>query len=87
MLGRKKKEGRPLPETADMKTWREEFKDMKLADHDLMLKKLGLDAEDIAEFNEAETKGKKLEVLLGLGEAAPESEEPKLVEKPVKKKW
>ena len=67
MIGRKK-EGRPLPETADMKMWREEFKEMKLEDHDIMLKKLGLDKEDIEEFNEAETKGKRLEDIMGLGE-------------------
>lgn len=66
MLGRKKAEGRPLPETADMKMWREEFKQMSLEDHDKVLKNLGLDDEDIAEFNEAETSGKKLEDVFGL---------------------
>ncbi|HLC93203.1 MAG TPA: hypothetical protein VJH23_05865 [archaeon] len=77
MLGRKKKEGKPIPETSDMKMWREEFKEMKLEDHDKMLKNLGLDEEDIAEFNEVETKGKKLEDLLGLdgdGQGAKQAE-------------
>lgn len=65
MFGRKK-EGRPLPETADMKMWREEFKQMSLEDHDRVLKNLGLDDEDIEEFNEAEKSGKKLEDVMGL---------------------
>lgn len=68
MLGRKKKEGRPLPETADMKAWREEFKGMTLEDHNRVLKNLGLDDEDINEFNEAEKSGKKLEDVMGLSE-------------------
>lgn len=66
MLGRKKKEGQPLPETADMKIWREEFNEMTIEDHDKVLKNLGLDDEDIAEFNEAEKGGKKLEDIMGV---------------------
>ena len=62
----RKKEGRPLPETADMKIWKEEFSQMSLEDHDRVLKNLGLDDEDIAEFNEAEKSGKKLEDVMGL---------------------
>ncbi len=69
MLGRKKKEGRPLPETADMKMWHEKFKEMTLEDHDKVLKNLGLDDEDIAEFNEAEKSGKRLEDVMGLSDA------------------
>lgn len=72
MLGRKKKEGRPLPETADMEAWREEFKEMTLEDHDKVLKSLGLDEEDIEEFNEAEKTGKKLEDVMGLSEVPAE---------------
>lgn len=68
MLGRKKKEGRPLSDTADMKMWREEFNEMKLEDHDRVLKNLGLDDEDIEEFNETVRKGGKAEDLLGVGE-------------------
>lgn len=68
MLGRKRGEGRPLPDTEDMKIWREEFNQMTLEDHDRILKNLGLDEEDIKEFNEAAKKGKKVEELLGLDE-------------------
>ena len=66
MLGRKKAEGRPLPDTPDMKAWREEFSQMSLEDHDNVLKNLGLDKEDIEEFNETVKKGGKAEELLGL---------------------
>ena len=69
MLGRKKAEGKPLPETADMKAWREGFKEMTIEDHDKVLKNLGLDEEDIEEFNEAEKGGRKLEDLLGVPES------------------
>lgn len=68
MLTRKKGEGKPLPETADMKMWREEFKEMKIEDHQKVLKNLGLDDEDIEEFKQAEKGGKKLEDILGVGE-------------------
>ncbi|HLC80087.1 MAG TPA: hypothetical protein VJG83_06780 [archaeon] len=73
VLGRKK-EGKPLAETADMKMWREEFNQMSLEEHDRVLKNLGLDKEDIEEFNEAEKGSKKLEDLLGIpnGQEAPE---------------
>lgn len=64
----RKKEGRPLPETEDMKIWREEFNQMSLEDHDKVLKNLGLDEEDIEEFNETVKSGKKLEDVLGLEE-------------------
>ncbi|MFH1391239.1 MAG: hypothetical protein ABIH20_02915 [Candidatus Diapherotrites archaeon] len=49
---KKKKEGHPLPETADMKIWREDFDQMSIEEHDKILKNLGLDEEDIEEFNE-----------------------------------
>ena len=48
---KRKKEGRPLPDTPDMKMWREEFNPMTPEDHGLVLKNLGLDEEDIEEFN------------------------------------
>lgn len=60
----RKREGRPLPETAGMKMWREEFNEMKLEEHDRVLKNLGLDEEDIEEFNETVKKGGKAEDLL-----------------------
>jgi hypothetical protein len=48
----KKKDGRPLPETPDMKIWREEFDEMGLEEHHNKLKALGLSDEDIKEFDE-----------------------------------
>ena len=48
----KKKEGRPLPDTPDMKIWREEFDEMGLEEHHNKLKALGLSDEDIKEFDE-----------------------------------
>ncbi|MEM4326801.1 MAG: hypothetical protein QXZ13_01365 [Candidatus Diapherotrites archaeon] len=82
MLGRKRGEGRPLPDTEDMKIWREEFNQMSLEDHDRILKNLGLDEEDIKEFNEAAKKGKKAEDLLGLNESFEiENDENKLIKK------
>ena len=78
MPGRKRSEGGPLPETADMKMWREEFGEMKLEDHNRVLKNLGLDEDDIEEFNAVEKGGKKLEDLLGVGEGTQvEQAEPK----------
>ena len=48
----KKKEGRPLPETQDMKLWRREFDEMGLDEHHNKLKSLGLSDEDLREFDE-----------------------------------
>jgi hypothetical protein len=61
----RKREGHPLPDTEDMKIWREEFNQMTLEDHDKILKNLGLDEEDIKEFNESVKSGKKVEDLFG----------------------
>ena len=57
MRGRKK-EGQPLPETAEMRMWKKEFERMSLKEHDDKLRQLGLDDEDIKEFNE-DFKGNK----------------------------
>src|SRR3989344_6804886 len=73
----RKKEGRPLAETADMKVWREEFNEMSLEDHDKVLKNLGLDAEDIQEFNDS-VQGKR-------PKAWEETEEPQEEVQPQKK--
>lgn len=54
----KVKEGKPLPDTPEMKLWREEFESMSLTEHDKKLERLGLDKEDIEEFNK-EFKKKK----------------------------
>lgn len=64
MLGRKKAEGRPIKEKAEDKIWRSEFEQMSLKEHAAKLAQLGLDDEDIEEFNgkfagKAEKKGKK----------------------------
>lgn len=48
----KKKEGRPLPDTQDMKLWRREFEEMSLDEHHNKLKSLGLSDEDLREFDE-----------------------------------
>ena len=57
---KRKKEGKPLPETADMKIWREEFDQMSSEDHHRVLKNLGLDDEDIDDFD-ADISGKSAE--------------------------
>lgn len=51
-MARKKKDGKPLPDTQDMKIWREEFEQMTPEEHHNVLKNLGLDEEDIEEFDE-----------------------------------
>ena len=71
-----KKEGKPLRETEDMKIWKEEFKEMSLEDHNRVLKSLGLDEGDIADFNEIVKSNKSAEELLGLDGSA-EEESPK----------
>ncbi len=58
---RKPPEGARLPDSADMKAWREEFDEMKTDDHLAKLKALGLDEEDLEEFKEMEEKGVPLE--------------------------
>jgi len=52
MRSAKKKEGRPLPPKPEDKIWLEEFNEMTAEDHRLKLKQLGLDDEDINEFDE-----------------------------------
>ncbi|MFH1586724.1 MAG: hypothetical protein ABID38_02615 [Candidatus Diapherotrites archaeon] len=51
-IGGRKKEGRPLPEKPEDKIWREEFDQMTVEDHNEKLKGLGLEEEDIEEFDE-----------------------------------
>ncbi|MEK6958944.1 MAG: hypothetical protein AABW59_02755 [archaeon] len=58
-------DGAKLKETADMVAWRKEFEKMSEKEHVSKLKELGLDDEDIKEFDEME-KGVPLEKeLLG----------------------
>ena len=52
MRSAKKKESRPVREKPEDKIWREEFEQLTIDDHDGKLKSLGLDEEDIEEFNE-----------------------------------
>jgi hypothetical protein len=51
-------EGAKMKETADMLIWRKDFEKMKIEDHKSKLKELGLDDEDLGEF-EALKKGEK----------------------------
>jgi hypothetical protein len=47
-------EGAKMKETADMVAWRKEFEKMKIDDHKSKLKELGLDDEDLEEFDAME---------------------------------
>lgn len=53
-------EGARLPETPDMKAWREEFEELREEDHLKKLAELGLDEEELEEFKKME-KGVPLE--------------------------
>ncbi len=55
----KRKEGKPLPETPQMKLWKKEFEKISIGGHDKKLKELGLDEEEIEEFNEEFKQSKK----------------------------
>lgn len=46
----KKKEGRPLPETQDMRMWKQEYESMSEEDHKAKLRELGLADEEMGEF-------------------------------------
>lgn len=48
----RKKEGHPLPKTAEMNAWEKEFKKITLEEHEEKLRSLGLEAEDLEEFKE-----------------------------------
>jgi hypothetical protein len=47
-------EGAKMKETADMVAWRKEFSKMKADDHKAKLKELGLDDDDLEEFDAME---------------------------------
>ena len=47
----RKKEGKPLPDTQEMKIWREEYSQMSVDEHNAKLKALGLSEEEIKEFD------------------------------------
>ena len=62
----RRREGHALKETEDMRLWKKEFEKISLKEHDEKLKSLGLDDEDIEEFNEEFTGGgKKKEIKEG----------------------
>jgi hypothetical protein len=52
VLRKQKKEGKPIPEKPEDKIWREEFEGMTAAQHHQKLKEMGLEDEDVAEFDE-----------------------------------
>jgi len=58
---KKPEEGKRLPDSADMVAWRKEFEEMDINAHKARLKSLGLDDEEIAEFEEMEKEGVPLE--------------------------
>ncbi len=58
---KKPEEGKRLVDTPDMIAWRKEFEEMDLSAHKAKLKSLGLDDEEIAEFEEMEKEGIPLE--------------------------
>jgi len=68
-------DGAKLKETADMVAWRKEFEKMSEKEHVSKLKELGLDDEDIKEFDEME-KGVPLEKELLDDAVAPEAPAP-----------
>lgn len=76
-------EGAKMKETADMVMWRKEFEKMKVEDHKSKLKELGLDDDDLAEFDALEKGETTLDAELG-GEEV--KEVPKEVKKQIKKK-
>ncbi len=66
-------EGAKMKETADMVAWRKEFEKMKTEDHKSKLKELGLDDEDLEEFEALEKGEVSLEQEMGAGEEAKEA--------------
>lgn len=68
-------EGAKMKETADMVAWRKEFEKMKTSDHLDKLKELGLDDEDLNEFEAMEKGGKSIEDEL-LGQEGGEETKP-----------
>jgi hypothetical protein len=47
-----KGKGHPLPDTPEMQMWRQEYEKMSLEEHNQKLKQLGLEDEEIQEFDE-----------------------------------
>lgn len=57
MIGRKKKEGHPIAEKPEDRAWREWFSKLSLDEHNKKLRDLGLDEEDLKEFDDKFTGG------------------------------
>ena len=77
-------EGAKMKETADMIAWRQEFEEMDMQTHKARLKSLGLDDDDIAEFEEMEEGAPLEEELMKVGPFI--NEETKAAKKKVVKK-
>ena len=73
-------EGAKMPLTADMIAWKKEFDELDLDAHKKRLKSLGLDEEDIAEFEEMEEGAPNEDEIMHEGPLEKKST------KPVKKK-
>jgi hypothetical protein len=58
---KKPSDGERMPDTPDMIAWRKEFEEIDLDTHKKMLRSLGLDDEELEEFEEMEKKGIPLE--------------------------
>lgn len=58
---KKPADGEKLPDTPDMVAWRKEFEEMDLEAHKARLKLLGLDEDELSEFEEMEKKGIPIE--------------------------
>ncbi len=80
---RKPPEGKKLPDTPDMQAWREEFEAMSKEEHLAKLKALGLDDEELAEFEEMESGITPEEELLS--QKTIKKKETKIVKKKSKK--
>jgi len=65
-------EGAKMKETADMVAWKKEFEKMKTEDHKSKLKELGLDDEDLEEFEALEKGEITLDQEMGAEEAPAE---------------
>jgi len=83
---RKPPEGAKMPETADMKAWKEEFDQMDTDEHVAKLKALGLDEEELEEFKEMEEGAPLEEELMTEGPMGKEEPAKKTTKKKTKKK-
>jgi hypothetical protein len=82
---KKPSEGKRLPDTPDMLAWRKEFEELDLEAHKQRLKALGLDDEELEEFEEMEKEGVPLDEEI-MHEGPAEEIEKKVVKKAIKKK-